>query len=135
MCIRDSYEGSPAEDAGLKDGDVIVYVDEIEASSLELTELVTHIRGEEGTTVHLKVYREGENDYVEMDVKRENIDLPTIEHKMLEGNIGYIHIVDFGAPTVEQFEAAVDLSLIHIFLCCTLHCIFSTAHCRSDRPL
>ncbi len=102
------YEGSPAEDAGLKDGDVIAYVDEIEASSLELTELVTHIRGEEGTTVHLKVYREGESDYVEMDVKRENIDLPTIEHKMLEGNIGYIHIVDFGAPTVEQFEAAVD---------------------------
>ena len=84
------YEGSPAEDAGLKDGDVIAYVDEIEASSLELTELVTHIRGEEGTTVHLKVYREGESDYVEMDVKRENIDLPTIEHKMLEGNIGYI---------------------------------------------
>ncbi len=102
------YEGSPAEDAGLKDGDIIVLVDEIEAVSMELTELVTHIRGEEGTSVHLQVYREGETDYLELDVMRANIDLPTIEHKLLNGNIGYIHIVDFGAPTVEQFETAVD---------------------------
>lgn len=102
------YEGSPAEAAGLKDGDIIVLVDDIEAVSMELNELVTHIRGEEGTTVHLQVYREGETDYLELDVIRANIDLPTIVHKMLNGNIGYIQIVDFGAPTVEQFEAAVE---------------------------
>ena len=73
---------------------------------MEMSELVTHIRGEEGTLVHLQVYREGEDDYLEFDVKRANIDLPTIEHKMLDSSVGYIHILEFGAPTVKQFEAA-----------------------------
>lgn len=102
------YEGSPAEAAGLKEGDTIIQVEDIEAASMELSDLVTHIRGEEGTTVHLQVYREGETDYLEFDVKRANIDLPTVEHKMLNDKIGYIHILEFGAPTVSQFETAVS---------------------------
>lgn len=107
VSITHVYEGSPAESAGLKDGDVVVMVEDIEAISMELSDLVTHIRGEEGTSVHLQIYREGEKDYLEFDVTRANIDLPTIEHKLLNNNIGYIHILDFGSPTVEQFEAAV----------------------------
>ncbi len=108
VTISHVYEGSPAEDAGLKDNDMIVMVEDIEAVSMELSELVTHIRGEEGTTVHLQVYREGETDYLEFDVLRANIDLPTVEYKLLGENIGYIHILDFGAPTIAQFEEAVD---------------------------
>lgn len=106
VTISRVYDGSPAKEAGLKENDVIVMVEEIESTSMELSELVTHIRGEEGTLVHLQVYREGEDDYLEFDVKRANIDLPTIEHKMLDSSVGYIHILEFGAPTVKQFEAA-----------------------------
>ena len=108
VTITHVYEGSPAEAAGLREGDIIVMVEDIEAVSMELSELVTHIRGEEGTSVHMQIYREGESDYLEFDVKRANIDLPTVEHKLLGENIGYIHILEFGAPTVEQFEAAVE---------------------------
>lgn len=108
VTITHVYEGSPAEAAGLLEGDIIVMVEDIEAVSMELSELVTYIRGEEGTSVHLQIYREGETDYLEFDVKRANIDLPTVEYKMLEGNKGYIHITEFGAPTVEQFEHAVE---------------------------
>lgn len=107
VTVTHVYEGSPAEDAGLKDGDVILMVEEIEAASMELSDLVTHIRGEENTTVHLQVYREGQTDYLEFDVMRANIDLPTIEYRLLDGKIGYIHILEFGSPTVEQFEEAV----------------------------
>lgn len=106
VTITHVYEGSPAEDAGLKDGDMIVQVGDIEAPSMELSDLVTHIRGEEGSFVHLKIYRDGEEDYLEFDVTRANIDLPTVEHKMLDGGIGYIHILEFGAPTIRQFEEA-----------------------------
>lgn len=110
VTIDHVYEGSPAESAGLKDNDVVVKVEEIEATDMELSDLVTHIRGEEGTTVHLQVMREGETDYLELDVMRANIDLPTVEHKLLDGNIGYIHILEFGAPTIKQFsEAVTDL--------------------------
>lgn len=74
---------------------------------MELSDLVTHIRGEENTTVHLQIYREGQTDYLEFDVMRANIDLPTVEYRMLEDKIGLIHILEFGSPTVEQFEEAV----------------------------
>ena len=108
VTITHVYEGSPAEAAGLKNGDVITLVEDLESVSMELSDLVTHIRGEEGTTVHLQVYREGEPDYLEFDVKRANIDLPTVSHRMLDDRIGYIRIVEFGEPTVEQFEAAAN---------------------------
>ena len=51
------YEGTPAEEAGLKNGDEILSVDKYEATSMELSNLVKKIRGKEGTKVHLKVYR------------------------------------------------------------------------------
>ncbi len=108
VTITHVYEGSPAEAAGLKNGDVITLVEDLESVSMELSDLVTHIRGEEGTTVHLQVYREGEPDYLEFDVKRANIDLPTVSHRMLDDRIGYIRIVEFGEPTVEQFESAAN---------------------------
>lgn len=108
VTITHVYEGSPAEEAGLLDGDIVVLVEDIEAVSMELSDLVTHIRGEEGTSVHLQVYRSGEPEYLEFDVKRANIDLPTVEHRMLEDKIGYIHILEFGEPTVKQFEAAAE---------------------------
>lgn len=108
VTIDHVYEGSPAEDAGLLKGDIVVMVEDIESVSMELTDLVTHIRGEEGTTVHLQVLREGEPEYLELDVMRANIDLPTVEHQLLDGGIGYIQILEFGAPTIEQFETAVE---------------------------
>ena len=108
VTITHVYEGSPAEAAGLKNGDVITLVEDLESVSMELSDLVTHIRGEEGTTVHLQVYREGEPDYLEFDVTRANIDLPTVSHRMLDDRIGYIRIVEFGEPTVEQFESAAN---------------------------
>ena len=108
VTITHVYEGTPAEAAGLLDGDVVVMVEDIEAVQTELSDLVTHIRGEEGTTVHLQIYREGKEDFLEFDVARANIDLPTVEHRMLDEKIGYVHILEFGEPTVKQFEAARD---------------------------
>lgn len=108
VTITHVYEGSPAEAAGLQNGDVIVLVEDIEAVSMELSDLVTHIRGEEGTSVHLQIYRAGEPEYLEFDVQRANIDLPTVEHRMLNDKIGYIHILEFGEPTLAQFESATE---------------------------
>lgn len=108
VTITHIYDGAPAKEAGLRDGDVVVLVEDIEAVSMELSDLVTHIRGEEGTSVHLQIYRAGEPEYLEFDVKRANIDLPTVEHRMLDDKIGYIHILEFGEPTVEQFESAAE---------------------------
>lgn len=102
------YKDSPAANAGLKDGDIIMRVGDIEATSMELTELVTHIRGDKGTTVHMEIYREGKEDTQEFDIERNKVEVPTVEYEMLEDSVGYIQITEFSEPTEEQFMTAVN---------------------------
>ncbi len=106
VTILHVYPGTPAEEAGVKDGDVIVKVGDIEGDSMELSELVTHIKGEEGTTVHLELLRSGEKEHIELDVKRRQIEVPTVQHQMLEGQVGFIQITEFSESTPEQFQEA-----------------------------
>lgn len=102
------YEGTPAEEAGLKNGDVVISVDEYEADSMELSELVTHIKGEEGTSVHIKVAREGEDGDVEMDVYRTEVHIPTVAGEMVDDKIGYLEISEFSDVTTDQFEETLE---------------------------
>ncbi len=74
---------------------------------MELSELVTNIRGEEGTTVHLVIEREGESENLEFDVSRAKVDIPTVAYKMLENNIGYIQVSEFAENTPTQFSDAI----------------------------
>lgn len=107
VTISKVYEGTPAEEAGLKDGDQIIKVNDTESTSKELSALVQEIRGEEGTTVHLQVYRASNNKTFEIDVERKNVELPSISSKMLDGGIGYIQISEFQSKTDEQFKSAL----------------------------
>ncbi len=104
VTISKVYEGTPAAEAGLLAGDKLVTVGDIDATSMEVSELVTHIRGKEGTKVHLKVYRESTNEYLEFDVERKNIELPSVEGKVLDNGIAYIQISEFQTNTATQFE-------------------------------
>jgi carboxyl-terminal processing protease len=108
VTITKVYRGTPAEEAGLKNGDKIVSVEDIEATSVESSELVQHIRGEEGTTVHMVIYRPSTNETLEFDVERRYVELPSIEGELLEDGIGYIQITDFQKQTDEQFAEMVD---------------------------
>ncbi len=108
VTVNKIYEGTPSEEAGLLKDDIIISVDDTDATSLELTELVRQIRGEEGTTVHLEVYRPSTGEYLSFDVERRDITLPSVSHKMLQDGIGYIHIDSFESETATQFEEAVS---------------------------
>ncbi|MCC8082240.1 MAG: S41 family peptidase [Lachnospiraceae bacterium] len=99
------YDDSPAQEAGLQTGDVISMVDDYEASSMELSELVAFIRGEENTTVHLVTYRNGEK--MEYDIERRNLAFPTVTDDMLDGSVGYIAVSEFTEATTEQFTTAL----------------------------
>lgn len=107
VTVSKVYEGTPAEKAGLLDGDQILKVDDIEATSMELSNLVKNIRGEEGTTVHLQVYRASTKETFEVDVERANVDLPSVSYEMLDDGIGYIQISEFQSNTAKQFRSAV----------------------------
>ena len=108
VTVNKIYEGTPSEEAGLLKDDIIISVDDTDATSLELTELVRQIRGEEGTTVHLEVYRPSTGEYLSFDVERRDITLPSVSHKMLQDRVGYIHIDSFESETATQFEEAVS---------------------------
>jgi len=101
--------GSPAEAVGLLPGDVFVQIDDIEVTTdMELEEVVNYIRGKEGTTAHLKMYREGEPDFLEFDITRATIQNITVEYEMLDNKIGYITVDQFIENTPEQFKEGID---------------------------
>lgn len=107
VSVSKVYEGTPSESAGLLADDIILSVDDTDATSMEVTELVKLIRGEEGTTVHLEVYRASTNEYLSFDVERANVTLPSVASEMLNDGIGYIRIESFESDTASQFETAL----------------------------
>lgn len=107
VSVSKVYEGTPSEKAGLLAEDIILSVDGVDATSMEVTELVKLIRGEEGTTVHLEVYRASTNEYLSFDVERANVTLPSVASEMLTDEIGYIRIESFESDTAAQFEQAL----------------------------
>lgn len=94
-------EGSPAEEAGIKSGDVITKVDGIEYKGEDLTEASNKLKGEEGTKVKIELLREEKT--IEVEVTRKTIKVNHIESAILENNIGYIQISTFDDGCYEEF--------------------------------
>lgn len=107
VTVNKIYEGTPSEAAGMKKDDVILSVDGTEATSMELTNLVKLIRGDEGTTVHIEIYRPSTEENLSFDVERADVTLPSVSSQMLENSIGYILIDSFETDTANQFELAL----------------------------
>lgn len=104
------FEGSPAMEAGVESGDVLYKVEDEEVTGVDLDKVVTKIKGEENTIVKLTVYRESTNEYIDFDVYRRVIDVPTVEYNMVdeENKIGYIAISQFDAKTDEKMLEAIE---------------------------
>ena len=103
------FKGSPAEEAGLKNDDILYKVDGNEITGQDLDYFVTtYIRGEEGTDVEITVLRGDKLEEITMKVTRRSIDVPTVEYEMKENDTGYIQISEFELVTEEQFKEAVE---------------------------
>lgn len=102
------FEGSPAEEAGMLPGDVLYQVDSQEVTGEDLTQVVSRIKGEEHTTVMISIVREGSQIPWIWEVERRTIEVSTVEHRMLDGSIGYIAVSSFDDVTVNQFLDALN---------------------------
>jgi len=99
-------ENSPAIDAGLVAGDIIVQADNNSLVGITSTEeAIKYIKGEAGTYVKLVVHRGTE--VLNFNIERREIKSPTVESKMLAGKVAYITIVSFGEDTGDLFSAAL----------------------------
>lgn len=106
IVVTSVFKGTPAEAAGIKEGDVILSVDGYDLSQASAEEAISRIKGEAGTSVSLVIKR---NDTViETSAERKEIILPTVTESVLDGHIGYIVINSFGSKTTEEFESALS---------------------------
>lgn len=106
--IKYVYEGSPAEESGIKENDIIKSVEGVAASYSNYEDIVDIVRGVEGTTVEIEIYRPEQELTLKKTVERKQIDTPTVCYAMLEDKIGYIRISQFEGVTYNQFKAALD---------------------------
>ena len=98
--------GTPGEEAGFISGDIIYAVDGTEVTGMDLSNVVALIKGEEGTEVTVTIYRD--NEKMDFTLKRAKIEVPTVEYKMMDNNIGYIQVTEFDDITVEQYKTALE---------------------------
>ena len=102
ITVLEPMEGSPAESAGLKEGDIINRVEGTEVTKDNVEEMSDAIKGEEGTKVKLEIKREDET--FDVEVERKKIEVSHIDSRMLESNIGYIQIADFDGGAAKEFR-------------------------------
>ena len=99
-------EGSPAEEAGLKTGDIILKVNGEECTNEDINIVANKVRGEEGTKVTLEILREDKTFSVDME--RRSIIINPIKTKVIDNNIGYIKILSFDEDSCKDFEKKLD---------------------------
>jgi carboxyl-terminal processing protease len=102
---------SPAAEAGLKDGDILLKVDDtVITSTMGLDEVILLIRGPVDTRVRLTLRRAGVADPVVLTVTRKVIETPSVEWRILEEDptIGYIHIRLFSERTGKELKGALN---------------------------
>lgn len=107
LSVISTLDDSPAKKAGLQAGDLIVKIDDADATNLTTSQAAGKIRGEKGTKVKITVERDGKEKTFE--ITRDKIDNPSVKWSIKDG-IGYIRISTFGEDTTDLAQqAAQDL--------------------------
>jgi carboxyl-terminal processing protease len=107
IVIVGTFEGGPAERAGLKAGDVIEAVNGESVKGRSLEEAVALVRGPEGSRVTLSIRSPGEEPR-DVEVARGTIQLSSVDWQLLPGAIGYMALVEFRQNTPEALREALE---------------------------
>ena len=101
-------EGSPADRAGLKPGDLITRVDDTAVKGLTLNEAVKRMRGEPGTKVQLTIMRRDEYRTFPVTIVREEIRTQSVKGKVVEPGYAWLRLSQFQERTVDDFVAKLE---------------------------
>ena len=108
LIVVSPIEDGPAYKAGIKPRDKITEIDGESVYSLTSEESVKKLKGPKDTVVKVTVYREINNTSNVFELKREEIELKYVKHKMLENNIGYLRLTQFGTDVHKDIEKALE---------------------------
>lgn len=109
LIVMELFKDGPAYKAGIKEGDVIKKIDGEDYTNKNTTDMANYIKKNENEKITITVERDGEEKNYE--VKREKVEMPTVENKVYEKNnkkIGYISISIFSSITTKQFEESLN---------------------------
>lgn len=100
------FRDTPAEQAGVRKGDLLVRVEDIEVDAYSMQEAVDVMRGQVGEEVEIEVYRDGE--YLTFTMPRALIHVNRVESCMLENDVGYIALYEFAGECQKEFKAELE---------------------------
>ena len=106
VVVLATIKDTPAEQAGLKEGDIIAKVDDENVLGKSSEEVSNKVKGVEGTNVKITVVRDDE--YLDFDITRKAIKVYHVESEMKENNIGYIELMAFDEGCAEEFKNAYN---------------------------
>ena len=104
--ITGIMKGTPAEEAGLKEEDIIIKVNDIDVREKKLDEIVKEIKGKEDTEVLITVIRDGKE--LTFKVIRKEIKVDSTIHKLLDNGIGYLDLKSFSEESDKDIEKAIE---------------------------
>lgn len=100
-------EGSPAEDAGIIAGDVIVKIEGKYTTEFSLVDAVKRLRGPKGSPILISIEREGASDLIDVTVVRDNITVKSVRHRYLGDNFGYVRLNQFMEKTADDLKGSL----------------------------
>ena len=101
-------DGSPAAEAGLMSGDVILKLDDTSIKGLSTDEAVELMRGPVGSSIVLEIGRPGETQPFEVTIVRDKIKIASVRGRLLAPRYGYLRIAQFGRATGSEAQAAIE---------------------------
>ncbi len=101
-------DDSPAAEAGIEAGDLIIKMNDNPVRGMSLQKAIEKMRGEQGTSIKLTVYREGEDDTMDIDVVRDIIQVSAVRNRLLESGYGYVRIAQFQRKSGSDFVDALQ---------------------------
>jgi len=107
VLVISPIEDTPAYNAGLKSGDLIMKLDSTAVKGLTLNEAVKLMRGKPGSSIILQVFREGIDSPFDLKVTRAQIKTKSIKAKLVEPNYAYIRVTQFQERTGEDLAIAL----------------------------
>lgn len=100
-------KNTPADKAGILPGDKIIKIAETITTDMSIDDAIKLIRGENGTTIALTIFREGFTEPKVYELTRSTITLPTVETETIDG-VFVLHLYNFSAQSVGQFKQALE---------------------------
>jgi carboxyl-terminal processing protease len=107
VAVIDTLPGSPAKAAGLQPNDYILKVDDTSTDGMLVSEVADLIHGPKDTPVTLTIARKGLTKPLDVKLVRAEIDVPSVEYKVLDGGIGYLRIFQFNDKTTTETREAL----------------------------